>query len=351
METETVIEGFYFDVWQVLQSRLNFTTSVTKSSVTSGIWSSMINSVYRNEYDLLLSGNSQSFSRAKIVDFSFPLTLSTLRMLYLRDSEALNLSLYINSFHSSSWMAITTSLICLFILVSSVIFLSNHFGITSKSYDFGIKTLGAFLYLSHIGRRFPKEPQEVSLRTAFVTISLSGFMIITLYRSMIAASLAIKIYKPPIDTIEEILHSPYNLMITNGSSMHDMFKTAADNSTYKQIANSGKLVLTKQDPLGFSTGLRSLLKNGGSDLVLAVYQPIKISPYYPCLITSVPKDYRKLGNGYIFQKGWPYKDLINFHLLKMYEEGIIKGLSKKWMHENSESSCGALVSNSNYSAD
>ena len=251
MENETIIEGFYYDVWQVLQSRLNFTTSITKSSVTSGIWSSMMDSVKRKEYDLVLSGNSQSFSRSKIVDFSFPLTLSTLRMIYLRDSESLNLSLYINSFQSSSWIAITTSLICLFILVSSVILLSNHFGMTNKSFDFGIKTLGAFLYLSHIGRRFPKEPQEISLRTAFVTISLSGFMIITLYRSMISASLAIKIYKPPINTIEEILHTPYNLMIANGSSVHDMFRNAAENSPYDKIVNSGKLVPTKTDPFAY----------------------------------------------------------------------------------------------------
>ena len=350
MEDELKVDGLYYDIWLVLQSRLNFTTSVTKSSVPSGIWSSMTNSVKRKEYDLVLTGNSQTWSRSKFVDFSFAITPSTLRMFYLRDSESLNLSLYVNSFHSSSWIAVTTSLICLFVLVSSVIVLSNHFGITDESYNFGVKTLGAFLYLSHIGRRFPKEPQEISLRTAFVTVSLSGFMIFTLYKSMISASLAIKIYKPPIDTIEEILHTPYNLMVTNGSSIHDMFKTAADNSTYKQITNSGKLVLTKQNSFGFSSGLGSLTENGAPNLVFAVYQPIKISPYYPCLITSVPKDYRKLGNGYIFQKVWPYKDLINFHLLKMYEEGIIKGLSKKWMHENSESSCGALVSNSEFLA-
>ena len=105
-------------------------------------------------------------------------------------------------------------------------------------------------------------------------------------------------------------------------------------------------MLTKQNSFGFSSGLGSLTENGAPNLVFAVYQPIKISPYYPCLITSVPKDYRKLGNGYIFQKGWPYKDLINFHLLKMYEEGIINSLSKKWIRDKSESSCGALVSNS-----
>ena len=55
-------------------------------------------------------------------------------------------------------------------------------------------------------------------------------------------------------------------------------------------------------------------------------------------------DYRKLGNGLIFQKHWVYKELINFHLFKMYEEGIIDSLAKKWIRKDSEASCAAIVS-------
>ena len=340
MKNGTKIEGFYYDVWQVLENRLNFTTSVTKSSVSSGIWSSMMKSVKAQEYDLVLTGNSQTARRAKTLDFSFAITPSTLRMFYLRDSESLNLSLYINSFHSQSWLAIISSIFTLFILVTSLIFLANHLGITTQKYDFGIRTLSAFLYLSHLGRRFPKEPQEVSLRTAFFSISFCGFMIITLYRSMISASLAVKIYKPPVNSIEDILQSPFNLIIANGTSVHEMFKNAPVNSTYKQLLDSGKLVLSKSDP----SGLQTIITESSSDLVLGVYQPLKIRPEYPCLIASVPKDYRRIGNGYIFQKDWAYTNLINFHLFKMYEEGIINSLSKKWIRENSEASCDALVS-------
>ena len=100
-------------------------------------------------------------------------------------------------------------------------------------------------------------------------------------------------------------------------------------------------LLSKNDQFG----LQTIIEDESPDLVFGVYQPIKIRDDYPCLITSVPKDYRKIGNGYIFQKDWPYKDLINFHLLKMYEEGIINSLSNKWLRENSEASCSALVSN------
>ena len=157
---------------------------------------------------------------------------------------------------------------------------------------------------------------------------------------MISASLAVKIYKPPVDSIEDILQSPFNLIIANGTSVHEMFKNAPVNSTYKQLLDSGKLVLSKSD----LSGLQTIITESSSDLVLGVYQPLKIRPEYPCLIASVPKDYRRIGNGYIFQKDWAYTNLINFHLFKMYEEGIINSLSKKWIRENSEASCAALVS-------
>ena len=40
----------------------------------------------------------------------------------------------------------------------------------------------------------------------------------------------------------------------------------------------------------------------------------------------------------LFQKNWPFTKLINYHLFKLYEEGIIKNYEKKWFHKNSH--CG-----------
>ena len=44
---------------------------------------------------------------------------------------------------------------------------------------------------------------------------------------------------------------------------------------------------------------------------------------YPCTLASVPIDYRKLGNGMLFQKNWPYSALINFHLFKVGEFNVL----------------------------
>ena len=45
-------------------------------------------------------------------------------------------------------------------------------------------------------------------------------------------------------------------------------------------------------------------------------------PEYPCQLASVPVDYRKIGNGLIFQKDWPYTRLFNKHLNEVLERGI-----------------------------
>ena len=39
-----------------------------------------------------------------------------------------------------------------------------------------------------------------------------------------------------------------------------------------------------------------------------VFQTIKLRPEYPCSLMSIPRDYRKIGNGLLFQKQkqWPY---------------------------------------------
>ena len=115
------------------------------------------------------------------------------------------------------------------------------------------------MYLSHIGRRFPHEPLETSIRIAFVSISICGFIIISLYRARISASLAVKVFHHPIESLEGIIDSPYKLQVANGTSVHRMFLDAPTNSDYHGILKSEKLV-----PKSWGSGpdgLREMLKS------------------------------------------------------------------------------------------
>ena len=113
----------------------------------------------------------------------------------------------------------------------------------SAKWSMSLQSVGAFLFLSHIGRRFPKEPNEFSIRIAFASISLCGFFLITLYRAMLSASLAIKIFEHPVQSLEDILESEHNLLVEEGTALHKMFVDGNSNSVHGKIRDSGKLIV------------------------------------------------------------------------------------------------------------
>ena len=75
--------------------------------------------VAAKKYDLFLAGNSLTESRAKIVDHSFPIILTSVRMIYLRHSESASDSstwVYTQSFLVISWIVIASMTLLTFVI-------------------------------------------------------------------------------------------------------------------------------------------------------------------------------------------------------------------------------------------
>ena len=65
-------------------------------------------------------------------------------------------------------------------------------------------------------------------------------------------------------------------------------------------------------------------------ILFGVFQSISgYGGHYPCRIQSVKRDYRKIDNGMIYQKNWPFTRLFNFHLFKMHERGVLGQIQNK----------------------
>ena len=75
----------------------------------------------------VLTGNSHTQSRSELVDFSFPITMSTLRILHLKEkTESTDWTMYTNSFLKETWFSVLTSLLTIFVIFISIIFLQNQ---------------------------------------------------------------------------------------------------------------------------------------------------------------------------------------------------------------------------------
>ena len=148
---------------------------------------------------------------------------------------------------------------------------------------------------------------------------------------MVGASLAIEHEAAPVQSLNDIVGSNYKLVISKGGSIEAYFWGAKPGTTPHQIVEANKVTA---EPYTGEIWLRWLMDGTLPDdtLVFAAYQPLQYSSAWSCDISSINVDYRKMGNGLIFQKNWPFKAIINNELLKLKEEGYLDGLQKKYSH-------------------
>ncbi len=66
-------------------------------------WSHLVSEVSSKRVDLGLTGFSHTYARVDLVDFSVPLTASSIRLFYSRQEERSPLDVYLGSFLRDSW--------------------------------------------------------------------------------------------------------------------------------------------------------------------------------------------------------------------------------------------------------
>ena len=91
-----------------------------------------------------------------------------------------------------------------------------------------------------MGLGFHEEPKKGSMRIAYLSICLYGFVILAMYQSMIAARFTISASRPPVNSLEELLDSPYKLFMIEDSK-YKMILNAKSSSIYGKIRDSGKV--------------------------------------------------------------------------------------------------------------
>lgn len=157
---------------------------------------------------------------------------------------------------------------------------------------------------------------------------------------MLGASLAIQIYRDPVTNLEDVLKSDYRLVIAANSSIQDYFSDAPKDSIQgliwsRKLVDSGAFI---KDTLNFTHELA----NGqhAKTLFFDVFQTISgYGGHYPCQIEAVRRQYRKIDNGMVFQKHWPFTKLFNHYLLKLRERGVLHQIQSNYLHYTKED-CG-----------
>ena len=176
-----VPNGMYIDIMNVLCSRLNITIRYHDTHHPEKSWSNMAERVFSGEYDLAVSGFSQTLQRRKIADFSIGLTTTSTRLIYRKSALYYKWMAYLYPMHLDAWLGTLVYYVgAVFIILLMEIFVI--FGIEynwSTPLDI-LSAKFAFTYplFALVGRRYPTEPAKMSIRIAFLSISFGGFVFI-----------------------------------------------------------------------------------------------------------------------------------------------------------------------------
>ena len=175
-------EGLYIDIINIVINRLNATIQYHGVSQK---WSEMVQSVSSGRYDLGATGFSQNSKRYELVDFSFGLMTTSLRIVYPRFSKTDEWKTHFHPFRTESWLyicgyaAVTSILLwvanALIVIIGSN---SNHGLCFEIEMIHNFFQSAAFSMLSLIGKRYPIEPKKLGIRIAFFGISFCGFILI-----------------------------------------------------------------------------------------------------------------------------------------------------------------------------
>ena len=234
--------------------------------------------------------------------------------------------MYVAPLGKNAWIGIAIFFPC------SMVILSIFHKLTAKysfGQEFSPQSVIAFVLMSAIGKRFPQEPTTIACRTAFLSASLTGFILISLYKSVLVATIAVEHESQPFNNLQEVAESGVKVYVTKGSSQFGEFKHAPLNSPKNQIYQKSLVSMDNpSDILKILSTKRFYDDNSG--LVAIDLESLRA---LPCKVNYMILDMPKYQWGFAFQKNWPFTPLFNIHLKKLKAGGIIDRINRKYFKD------------------
>ena len=319
------IKGMFVDIADILSRNLNFTVNKIKSPISS--YDLTIESVGKRMVDMSIGPYSITSQRAKLVDFSLPIFQEKLKLFFPLKEHKIRWNAFFKPFYLKTWIAITIYVIGSGVFITVIFFVVRD----SVFHNNSVQSL-SFVILSTIGKRFPVEPHSMSGKMAFLTVSLVGFILISLYRAMLGASLAIYKIHVPVHSMEEVLDSEYWVATMAGTLMEDYFKNQTD-ETLTLIKDNKLTTIPTHSITSVEEALNTIIENYTNTLAFFGKSTSHSMPGLVCRLSSVDEEYMAHGIGLAFQKNWPYTKLINNNILSLLENGTINKLISSWQRK------------------
>ncbi|KAG5318485.1 GRIA1 protein, partial [Acromyrmex heyeri] len=331
----------YTKVFEELTSHLNFTVNIVSQKVEYGmrnrqtlIWSGVMGEIVYNRADFAIADMALTSFRICFVDFTLPLIVSKIH-LYFKEPGICGVKWigYFQTFSSRTWvtiiMLITTAPLLLFFMKtyrdqsrSTVDLISENF----------ICIWGIFCQQALI--EFPKSS---SLRVAYFTILLTAVLIMAHYSAALICFLTVCTHVLPFQTLEEFTDDgTYKLIVIRDSADYDIVTFQAQYDVNPFYVKLMKLMKHESElPRTLIEGFMQVCNEKNVAFMVMSAQKKSIEKDIPCKLSSITTE-RITNLVIMLSKDNPYTGVINYHLQKFMDNGMIMRLRETYSSQLAE---------------
>ncbi|XP_047350366.1 probable glutamate receptor [Vespa velutina] len=330
------LEGLLRRLLKELRLTLNFNFNIIAEVKTFGrwnpkenIWSGAIGELNSGHADICFSGFSMTNARLNAVDFTFPLLLSK-NYLYIQEPHIFSIkwSSYFLTFSNSIWIAIFGILVVTTILL---ILFKIKIGTNRDTgylfYDNFLDIWGIFCQ-----QGLTDFPNRSSLKIAYFSLYILAVVLSAAYSASLISYLTSGIRKLPFRSLESFVEDgTYQLSVPYESAEYDLFANSADPLAKKLM----KLMLEEEKlPINVQEGFRKICEN--RKLAFYTSDILKNSVNHKITCKVVPIETGRVDTfSMILSKNNQFTDVINFHLQKFFNDGMINRLKNELFQNGS----------------
>ncbi|XP_011637375.1 glutamate receptor 1-like [Pogonomyrmex barbatus] len=335
--TGNYVAGIYGKVLEELAYSLNFTLKIVARMKEHGLWnpqndtwSGVMGEIVEGRADFAVADMSMTSFRIRYVDFTLPLIISR-NSLYIKEPGICGVKWlgYFQTFHSRTWAMIIT----LIAVMPLLLFFMKAYRESRSTVDLISENFiciwGIFCQQALI-----EFPRRSSLRIAYFTIFLTAVMIVAHYSAALVGFLTACTRVLPFQTIDEFVdNGGYKLIVTRGSSDYDVISFQAKYETSMRSFSVKLMKLMKdeselpEDLIDGFVQVRLISVCNERKVAYMVLNILKktMESKIPCKVSSINTE--RIDNlGMVLSKGSPYTGVINYHLQKFLDNGMLMRL-------------------------
>ena len=336
------IEGYVVDILRNLQASLNFT--VTTGSPEDGEWgvqrtrengstyfSGIVGDLARGDADLSASGINILPQRQIGIDYTIGVfrDLITINMekpsLDTASKENINLMAYLTIFTKWTWTGIVLSSLIIGIAYFVIIAASNSSRDSYRNFATGFVFFWTSLCHMSFGGALPS---LLSVRVLLISSALFGIFVYEVYNSDLTAQMTLGSTVATLNNFQDVLDHGYQVHTRKGSSTELLLATAPEGSAMKRVYEENLKVLILKQKTKTIQRVAVMLEDPKN----VIFQSMFVFINDTRIKSLVNFEEKAIVHGGIgLQKDSEFKNVFDYHIIKMKQSGLLSQWYHKWM--------------------